>query len=96
MPRLLGVDVPGQKRIEYALCYIYGIGLTRARLIVEEAKIDPAKKADDLTPEELRTVIGIIPGVGEDIGAWVSYAAARRNLQEVEGNMEVPKMPKVD
>lgn len=60
MPRLLGVDVPGQKRITYALCYIYGIGPARARLIVEESKIDPAKKADDLTPEELRTIIGIV------------------------------------
>ena len=60
MPRLLGVDVPGRKRVEYALRYIYGIGPTRARAIVEEAKVDPAKKADDLTPEELRTVIGIV------------------------------------
>ena len=60
MPRLLGVDIPGKKRVEYALRYIYGIGPTRSRDIVEEAKIDPAKKADDLTPEELRTVMGII------------------------------------
>jgi len=60
MPRLLGVDIPGKKRVEYALRYIYGIGPARARLVVEEAKIDPAKKADDLTPEELRSIIGII------------------------------------
>jgi small subunit ribosomal protein S13 len=60
MPRLLGVDIPGQKRIEYALRYIYGIGLARANAIITEAKIDPAKKADELTPEELRSVIGII------------------------------------
>jgi small subunit ribosomal protein S13 len=60
MPRLLGVDIPGQKRIEYALRYIYGIGPTRSRLIVEESKIDASKKADDLSPEELRTLIGIV------------------------------------
>lgn len=60
MPRLLGVDIPGKKKIEYALCYIYGIGLTRAKLIVAEAKIDPAKRADDLTPDELRNVLGIV------------------------------------
>jgi small subunit ribosomal protein S13 len=60
MPRLLGVDIPGKKRLEFSLRYIYGIGPTRARAIVAEAKIDPAKKADDLTPEELRTVLGII------------------------------------
>jgi len=46
--------------VEYALRYIYGIGPTRARQIVDEAKIDPAKKADDLSPEELRVVIGIV------------------------------------
>jgi small subunit ribosomal protein S13 len=62
MPRLLGVDIPGRKRVEYALRYIYGIGPTRARDIVVTAKIDPAKKADDLTPEELRTVIGLVQG----------------------------------
>lgn len=60
MPRLVGVDVPGRKRIEYALRYIHGIGPSRARLIVEAAKVDPAKRADDLTSDELRTVIGII------------------------------------
>jgi small subunit ribosomal protein S13 len=60
MPRLLGVDIPGKKRIEYALCYLYGIGLPRARAIVAEARIDPAKRADDLTPDELRNVLGIV------------------------------------
>lgn len=60
MPRLLGVDIPGRKRVEYALRYIHGIGPARARAIVEEAQLDPGKKADDLTPEELRSVLGII------------------------------------
>ena len=60
MPRLLGVDIPGRKRIEYALRYIHGIGPTRAKAILEEAKIDPAKVADDLTPEELRSLLGVI------------------------------------
>ena len=60
MPRLLGVDIPGKKRIEYALQYIHGIGPTRAKRIVREAKLDPAKKADDLSPEELRSLLGVI------------------------------------
>jgi small subunit ribosomal protein S13 len=60
MPRLLGVDIPGQKRVEYALRYIHGIGPARARAIVDEAKIDGGKKADDLTPDELRSVLGIL------------------------------------
>ena len=60
MPRLLGVDIPGRKRIEYALRYIHGVGLTRSRAILEEARIDPAKQADDLTSEELRSLFGVI------------------------------------
>lgn len=62
MPRILGVDVPGNKRIEYALRYIYGIGPARASSIVREAKIDPGKKANDLTDEELRSLLSLIQG----------------------------------
>ena len=60
MPRVLGVDIPGNKRIEYSLRYIHGIGPARSRSILVEAKIDPGKKADDLTPEELRSLLGVI------------------------------------
>jgi len=60
MPRLLGVDIPGKKRIEYALRYMYGIGPAKAKSIVVEAELDPATKADDLTPDELRRLLGVI------------------------------------
>ena len=60
MPRLLGVDIPGRKRIDYALRYIHGIGPTRSTAIVKEAQIDPATRADDLTADELRKLISII------------------------------------
>ena len=53
MPRVIGVDIPGKKRVEYALRYIYGVGPARAREVVARLKIDPAKKADDLTGEEI-------------------------------------------
>ena len=60
MPRILGVDIPGKKRIEYSLRYLYGIGPTNAREVIEEAKIDPTKRADDLTDEELARIINVI------------------------------------
>lgn len=60
MPRVLGVDIPGRKRIEYALRYIYGIGPKKSALVVKAAGIDPAKKADDLTSDELRNIISVI------------------------------------
>lgn len=60
MPRLLGVDIPGRKRIDYALRYIYGIGPYTSAEIIAKAGIDAGKKADDLSTEELRTLIDII------------------------------------
>jgi small subunit ribosomal protein S13 len=60
MPRILGVDIPGKKRIEYALRYLYGIGPTLALEVVTKAKLDPSKRADDLTDEELSRIIGIL------------------------------------
>jgi small subunit ribosomal protein S13 len=56
----MGVDIPGKKRIEYSLRYIYGIGPTLAREIVDKAKIDPAKRADDLNDEELARILGVL------------------------------------
>jgi len=52
MVRLVGVDLPRNKRIAYALTYIHGIGLTSAKRIVEMANIDPETRSDDLTTEE--------------------------------------------
>jgi small subunit ribosomal protein S13 len=52
MIRLVGVDLPRNKRIAYALTYIHGIGLTSARKIVEMSKISPETRISDLTTEE--------------------------------------------
>lgn len=60
MPRVLGIDIPGKKRIEFSLRYIYGIGPTLARQLVEKAGIDPAKKADELTDEEVTRITNIL------------------------------------
>ena len=60
MPRMMGVDVPGKKRIEYALQYIHGIGPKRASDVLKQCKVDPAKKADDLTPDDIRVITGFI------------------------------------
>ncbi|MGE9295599.1 MAG: 30S ribosomal protein S13 [Puniceicoccales bacterium] len=53
MPRLLGVDIPGAKKIEYALRYIYGIGPTRAKQLCEQTGTDPNRRAHELSEEEL-------------------------------------------
>ena len=53
MVRIAGVDLPSNKRMEIALTYIYGIGRCMALEIIDRAKIDPARKAKDLTESEV-------------------------------------------
>ena len=60
MPRLSGVDIPANKRIEYSLRYIYGIGPKNALDVLKEAKIAVGVKAKDLTEEEIARIAGII------------------------------------
>lgn len=60
MPRVFGVDIPGRKRIEYALRYIHGIGPASARDIVAHCQIDPAKKADDLSDEDMQKITHLL------------------------------------
>lgn len=60
MPRLLGVEIPGEKRIEASLSYIYGIGTVTAKRILEATKIDPNIRAKDLTAEQLNQIIQTI------------------------------------
>ena len=52
MARLVGVDLPRNKRIEIALTYIYGIGLTTSKKILADTGINPDTRSDDLTEEE--------------------------------------------
>lgn len=53
MPRISGVNIPEQKRIEIALTYIYGIGRSLSKKILKEIKIDPNLKASQLDPVQV-------------------------------------------
>ena len=60
MARISGVDLPRTKRIEIALTYIYGIGRSSARKILEEAGVDVNRKAGDLDDDDLQKIRVII------------------------------------
>ena len=60
MARISGVNIPSGKRIEIALTYIYGIGITRAKKICEEAKLDASKRVNSLTEDELTIIRDLI------------------------------------
>jgi len=64
MPRLLGVDIPNNKKVAYALRYIYGIGPRRADELVRDAGIDPVTRAHELNEEQLNKITHLITEKG--------------------------------
>ncbi len=60
MARIAGVDLPREKRVEIGLTYIYGIGRTSAKKILEEAEINPDTRVKDLTEDEAGKIRRII------------------------------------
>lgn len=60
MPRIAGVDIPNEKRVEFALQYIYGIGPHLSKVILKEAGIDPGARAKNLTEDEISRIASII------------------------------------
>jgi small subunit ribosomal protein S13 len=60
MPRILGVDIPKEKRIEIALTYLYGIARALSKNILNQAQVNPDTKAKDLTEEEISRITATI------------------------------------
>lgn len=56
MIRIAGIDLPEQKKIAFALCYIYGVGTKMAQDILSEANVDPEKRTRDLTADEVNRI----------------------------------------
>jgi small subunit ribosomal protein S13 len=77
MPRILGIDIPGEKRTEASLRYIYGIGPTRAKKILEEANVDANLRAKELTDPQINRIIQVIQANG-----YLIEGDLRRELQQ--------------
>jgi small subunit ribosomal protein S13 len=60
LARISGVNIPSGKRVEIALTYVFGIGSTRAKKICKEARLDPSKRVNSLTEDELTVIRDII------------------------------------
>jgi len=84
MARILGVDIPGEKRIDIALRYIYGIGPSNSRVILDKAQIDPTTRAKNLTEQQLSQIVHAIQE-----GKYVIEGDLRRevgiNLKRLQG-----------
>src|SRR5690606_38138934 len=75
-----GVDIPGDKRVDASLPYIYGIGPSWAKKILDQANIDPAIRAKDLSAEQLNQIIQTITATGLPIESDL--------LRELQGNVK--------
>lgn len=60
MARIAGVDLPKNKRVEVGLTYIYGIGMSSAREILQKAKVDPNRRVAELSDEEVASIRSVI------------------------------------
>lgn len=84
MARILGVDVPSEKRIDIALRYIYGLGPVNSREILQRAGIDGAVRAKDLSEAQLSQIVHAIQD-----GKYVIEGDLRReigmNLKRLQG-----------
>ena len=75
MARIIGVEIPGEKRIDISLRYIYGIGPVNARVILERARIDASIRAKDLTEAQMSQIVHAIQE-----GKYVIEGDLRREL----------------
>jgi len=62
MARILGIDIPNTKRSEFGLTHIFGIGRTRASLILDKTGIERGKKIGDLSDEEIGKIRAFVEG----------------------------------
>ncbi|MCC6321437.1 MAG: 30S ribosomal protein S13 [Phycisphaerales bacterium] len=76
MPRIAGIDVPEKKKIYFALQYIHGIGPKFAKVILDEAKVDPDQRAADVGETQLAAINAIIDG------NYLVEGALRRQTQQ--------------
>jgi small subunit ribosomal protein S13 len=63
MPRISGVNIPEEKRVEVALTYIYGVGHTNVKEILRVAQVDPDKRAKNLTDQEVANIVRALESV---------------------------------
>ena len=60
MPRVIGVDIPNNKRVEIALTYIFGVGTTTAKKICQQLDLPRELRAKDLTDEDVQRIVGVL------------------------------------
>ena len=83
MARIVGVDIPRDKRVVSSLTYIYGIGKTTALHICEEAGVNPDTRVKDLTNDELDKIRAVVDGIKVEGDLRREVSLNIKRLQEI-------------
>ncbi len=84
MPRIAGIDIPNRKRVEIALTYIYGIGLTMSQRILKTVGVSPDTKAQNLSEDEIVKIREEI-----DRSCMVEGDLRRMTVENIKRKMEI-------
>lgn len=86
MPRILGVEIPANKKIPYSLTYIYGIGLTTAQKLCVESGLDQDRRAHTLSEEELNKIaeVAVKEGVRVEGDLRREVSSNMKRLQAIQ------------
>ncbi len=94
--RILGITVPDEKRLEFGLTCLYGIGISTARKILKEVGIDYGKKSKDLTPDEENKIRAIIEGMKIEGNLKREISANIKRLKDIKtyrGIRHIKRLP---
>jgi len=94
--RILGITIPNEKRLEFGLTCLYGIGLSSARKILKQVSIDYGKKAKDLTPDEENKIRAIVEGMKIEGNLKREIAGNIKRLKDIKtyrGTRHMKRLP---
>ncbi len=93
--RILGITVPNEKRLEIGLTCLYGIGISRARKILDQVGIDHGKKAKDLTADEENKIRTIVEGITIEGNLKREISANIKRLKDIKAHRGVRHMKRL-
>jgi small subunit ribosomal protein S13 len=94
--RVAGVNIPDQKRVDIALTYIYGVGRSNVKGILEGAKIDPAKRVNTLSEEEIVRIQKVLDAIkieGDLRGEIFEDIKRLKNISSYRGGRQIKNLP---
>lgn len=93
--RILGITVPNEKRLEIGLTCLYGIGISKARKILDQVNIDHGKKAKDLTPEEENQIRNLVESITIEGNLKREISSNIKRLKDIKSHRGIRHMKRL-